>query len=97
MEGLAWMGVGAWQGRGGRGTCVFLHKNVHRNRLECSFRAACQESNRHFSLIFFREVLDFPLNILDFSQGKNPAKSRGKSGMITCCCTRAAGTHAAAE
>ena len=45
--GRTWPGLGAGQGDwtgqwDARGTCMFLNKNVGRNRLEHSFRAVCQ-------------------------------------------------------
>ena len=41
---------GGW---GGKGTCVFLHKNVRRNRLECRFGAVCRGKNPVFFTGFF--------------------------------------------
>ena len=78
--GRAEMGAGAGPVQGG-GTCVLLHKNVRRNRLECSFWAVCQGENLYFSPEFswryrFPAILDFPL-------GKIPAKLRRKSCTIT--------------
>ena len=94
--GLGWAGAGregpagvepgrdGARGRAGGGlTCVFLHKNVRRNRLKYLFGAVCRGKNRYFSPDFFREVPDFALYILDFFRGKNQAKSRGKSCTIT--------------
>ena len=40
LAGQGW-GPGLGQAGAGGGTCVFLNKNVHRNRLECCFGAVC--------------------------------------------------------
>ena len=63
------MGAGAGPGRWG-GTCLFLHKNVLRNRLECSFGAVCKGQKRCSSLNFPQKVHDFALDVQDFSPGK---------------------------
>ena len=39
---------------------------------------------RYYLPDFFQEVPDISLVFPDFSRGKNPANSRGKSGAITC-------------
>ena len=70
-------------GGGGGKTCVFLHKNVHRNMLQYSFGAVFRGKKPVFFTRFFREVPNFSLDMPDFSRGKNPAKSREKSGAIT--------------
>ena len=44
-----------------RGTCVLIHKNVWRNRLESRFRAEYRGVDRYFSPDFFQEVPDFSL------------------------------------
>ena len=74
----------AWQGRG-LGTCVLLRKNVHRNRLECHFRAVCQWKNQVtvFYTGFFLGGTGFSPTYNWFFQGKNLAKLRGKSSMFT--------------
>ena len=58
---------------------MFLYKTVHRDRLECSFGAVCQGKTGIFTG-FSWEVLKFPLDILGFPPGINPAQSRKKSG-----------------
>ena len=45
--------------RGG-GTCMLIHKNVSRNRVECRFGAECSRKIRYFPLDFSREVPNFP-------------------------------------
>ena len=68
-------GPGPGQGRaGGRGTCVFLHKTLHRNRLECRFGTVFRGKKLVFFIGFFpgssRKVQEFPLNIPKFSRRK---------------------------
>ena len=68
-------GPGPGQGRaGGRGTCVFLHKTLHRNRLECRFGTVFRGKKLVFFIGFFpgssRKVQDFPLDIPNFSRRK---------------------------
>ena len=60
----AWAGREGWAGMAGRQgwglgpgrarrTCMFLHKNKRRNRLECRFGAVCREKNPVFFTGFF--------------------------------------------
>ena len=65
------MGAGAGQGRGG--TCVFLHKNVRRNRLECRFGAEYRGENQVFFTRFFQGVTGYFPCFTGFFRGKNPA------------------------
>ena len=79
-------GWGPGQGRRGWGTCVFLHKNVRRNRLECSFGAEYRGENPLFFSGFFPRgtcPTGYSPRFPEFSPGKNPANLRGKSGAIT--------------
>ena len=73
-------GWGQGQDRAGWavGTCVFLHKNVHKNRLECLFGAVCSKKTVFFTWFFSGGTGIFPLHTGIFQRGKNPAKSRGK-------------------
>ena len=79
----AWQGLAGMGGWGGWGTCMFLHKKVRRNRLECQFGVEYRGKIRYYLLDFFREVQNISLVFLDFSRGKKPAYSRGKSSAIT--------------
>ena len=65
---------------------MFLHKYAHRNKLECRFEAEYRGKNPEYYYIspdFSREVQDISLVLQDFSRGKNPAISRGKTSAIT--------------
>ena len=84
-------GPGPGQGRaGGRGTCVFLHKTLHRNRLECRFGTVCLGKKLYFSPDFFRDPRGryriFPSNMASIYRifpDEKSGKIEGKSGTIT--------------
>ena len=63
-----WMGAGAGPGKGGGERCVFLHKKVCRNRVECRFWAV-------FHQIFLRAGYS-PRNI-KFTEGQNQIQGGG--------------------
>ena len=69
------MGTGAEPGWGGdRGTCVYLHKNMRRNRLECRFGAEYLENTGRYRIFpsFYR--IFFEGKILRI-RGRNPVLS----------------------
>ena len=61
-------GWGLGPDRGGWGTCVFLHKNVRRNRLEYRFRAEWRGKSCIFYQIFPERYRIFPSFSRIFSQ-----------------------------
>ena len=60
LAGQGW-GPGLGQAGAGGGTCVFLNKNVHRNRLECCFGAVCWDKKTEFFCGFPWTYWIFPL------------------------------------
>ena len=82
-----WPGLdGGWgrAGPGGGGGRVYSYKkNVHMNRLECSFRAECQGENPVFFTRFFPGCSRFFPHLLYFSRRKNPVKIRGENLVLS--------------
>ena len=72
-------GMGAGAGQGGWGTCVFLNKNVRRNRLECRFRAEYQGENPVFFSGFFPRGTGYFPRFPKFSPRKKSGEFKGKS------------------
>ena len=79
MADRAGRGAGAGPGRGGGGwTCVFLRKNVRRNRLECRFGAEYRGENPVLFTAIFREVQDISLVFPDFFLREKSGEFEGK-------------------
>ena len=70
--GLGW--EGGRVGLGG-GTCVFIHKNVFGNRVECCFGAVRLGKKKVFFTRFFQGGTRLFLQIQDFSRGRKLQES----------------------
>ena len=78
----AWMGAWAGPGRCGGRARSYIKKCVRIGQNAVS-ELNTEGKIRYFLPDFWREVPDISLVFPDFSRGRNPANSRGKSSAIT--------------